>query len=594
MTGNVLLNGKKRSTSCKTISYVTQEDYLLGNLTVKETLTYSAHLRLPRTMTNQEINSIVENIIMEMGLQDCADSKIGNWLIRGISGGEKRRVSISLEMLTQPRVMFLDEPTSGLDSASAFFVLKALKNIAVDGRIVVCSVHQPSSFIFDSFDDLCLLSGGEMIYFGEAKTAIEFFAEAGFPCPTRKNPADHFLRCINSDFDKLFSFRTRSENDYRSSDSEMKLKIEDIKAILAEKYKNSAYSIHTRKRIREIALVSDEHTSDMKMSRSSWWKQLNVLTKRSFVNIMRDMAYYWIRILFSILVSLGAGTMFYDIGLSFTSLLSRSKCYTFFYDFMLCLSVGGLPSIAEEWKVLSYERLNGHYGEGVFVIANFLSTFPFIALTAVSSAGIIYYMVKFHMGFSILCHFCINLFGCIAIMETVAMIAALLLPNFLMSVGASAAIIMFLTIPAGLYRPAIYLPNFFWRYPMTYISFTTWSVQGQFKNDMVGLEFDPMVPGDPKLQGEKALEMYYGIDLKWSKWWDLGAVLLLLLIHRVFFFLVLKYREKMVLLLSRVRVKKNIKHLAEKSPSFRRDSFSKRHQPLHSLSSQEGLSSPLP
>ncbi|XP_002529514.3 ABC transporter G family member 15 [Ricinus communis] len=600
MTGNVLLNGKKRSIGCTNISYVTQEDHLLGTLTVRETLAYSAHLRLGSRMTKEEIDAVVEETMKEMGLQDCANSKIGNWHLRGISGGEKRRVSISLEMLTQPHVMFLDEPTSGLDSASAYFVLEALKNIALDERIVVCSVHQPSSFTFDLFDDLCLLSSGETVYFGDAKTALKFFAEAGFPCPTRKNPADHFLRCINTDFDKISAIRLRTQRDLgspESSSSHINLNIEDIKAILIEKYKNSEYPISTRKRVREIALVNDEPMSDLKMKNSSWGKQLCTLTSRSFVNITRDVRYYWIRILFCVIVASGAGIMFFDIGLSLPSILTRSKCYTFFYDIMLVLCVGGLPSITDEWKVLHYERLNGHYGEGVFVMSNFLATFPFMAITAVSSGSIIYFMVKFHMGISILCHFCVNTFCCICIMESIAMIVAFLLPNFLMGVGASAGVIVFLTIPAGLYRQLSYLPKFFWRYPMSYISFTTWSVQGQFKNDMIGLEFDPMVPGDSKLRGEEVLQKYYGIDLKWSKWWDLGAVLFLSLCHRVFFFMVLKYKEKVRFLLSRHNSTETIKHLAQKPSSFRRDlhnSFSKRHQPLHSLSSQEGLSSPLP
>ncbi|KAF2307997.1 hypothetical protein GH714_034175 [Hevea brasiliensis] len=118
--------------------------------------------------------------MMKMGLQDCADKKIGNWHLRGISGGEKRRLSISLEILTQPHVMFIDEPTSGLDSASAFFVIEALRNIALDGRIVICSIHQPSSSVFDLFDDLCLLSSGETIYFGEAKQPSSSFPRLDF------------------------------------------------------------------------------------------------------------------------------------------------------------------------------------------------------------------------------------------------------------------------------------------------------------------------------------------------------------------------------------------------------------------------------
>lgn len=152
---------------------MTQEDVLLGTLTVRETIAYSAHLRLPTSMTKEEVSGIVEGTIMEMGLLDCADRVIGNWHLRGISGGEKKRLSIGLEILTRPCLLFLDEPSSGLDSASAFFVIQTLRNVARDGRTVISSIHQPSSEVFALFDDLFLLSGGETVYFGEAKMAVE-------------------------------------------------------------------------------------------------------------------------------------------------------------------------------------------------------------------------------------------------------------------------------------------------------------------------------------------------------------------------------------------------------------------------------------
>lgn len=124
-------------------------------------------------MSKAEKNKVVENTMAKMGLQDCAETSIGNWHLRGISTGEKRRLSICIEILTLPHVLFLDEPTSGLDSASAFFVIRALRNIAHDDKIVICSIHQPSSDVFDFFDDLVLLSGGETVYFGEAKMAVK-------------------------------------------------------------------------------------------------------------------------------------------------------------------------------------------------------------------------------------------------------------------------------------------------------------------------------------------------------------------------------------------------------------------------------------
>jgi ABC-type multidrug transport system ATPase subunit len=100
-------------------AYVTQSDDLIGTLTVRETVSYSAHLRLSNETSPAEKKAIVESTIVEMGLQDCADTPIGNWHIRGLSGGEKRRVSIAVEILTRPRMLFLDEPTSGLDRWAA-------------------------------------------------------------------------------------------------------------------------------------------------------------------------------------------------------------------------------------------------------------------------------------------------------------------------------------------------------------------------------------------------------------------------------------------------------------------------------------------
>lgn len=115
LSGEILLNGRKTKMSFGTAAYVTQDDNLIGTLTVRETIAYSAQLRLPDNMAWEEKRDLVEGTIIEMGLQDCADTVIGNWHLRGVSGGEKRRVSIAVEILMRPRLLFLDEPTSGLD-----------------------------------------------------------------------------------------------------------------------------------------------------------------------------------------------------------------------------------------------------------------------------------------------------------------------------------------------------------------------------------------------------------------------------------------------------------------------------------------------
>lgn len=176
--------------------------------------------------------------------------------------------------------------------------------------------------------------------------------------------------------------------------------------------------------------------------RNNWRNQLYTLTIRCFVNMIRDLGYFWVRTLFYILISLGAGIMYFDIGLSNSAFVTRTKCYTYVYNFLMCLSVGVLPSFFEEWKVSYHELHNGHYGEAVFMLSNFFASFIFLVIMSLSSGTIVFYTVKFHLGFSHYCYLCMNFFLCFATMESVAMIVALLVPNFLMGVGVSALAIV--------------------------------------------------------------------------------------------------------------------------------------------------------
>ncbi|XP_054799077.1 ABC transporter G family member 15-like [Prosopis cineraria] len=597
MTGNIFLNGKKKRLDYGDVAYVTQEDVLLGTLTVRETISYSAHLRLPTTMTKEEVDGIVDGTIIEMGLQDCADRLIGNWHLRGISGGEKKRLSIALEILTRPRLLFLDEPTSGLDSASAFFVVQTLRTVARDGRTVISSIHQPSSEVFALFDDLFLLSGGETVYFGEAKMAVEFFAEAGFPCPHKRNPSDHFLRCINSDFDIVTATLKGSQrigDIPNSADPFMNMATAEIKAMLVEKYRRSVYARRTKERTLELSNIDGIEAETQTGSQASWWKQLVTLTTRSFVNMSRDVGYYWLRIIIYVIVSICVGTIYFDVGYSYTSILARGACGGFISGFMTFMSIGGFPSFIEEIKVFHRERLNGYYGVAVYILSNFLSSLPFLAAVALTTSTITYNMVKFRPGFIHFLFFTLNIFGCITVIESLMMVVASLVPNFLMGIIAGAGIIGIMMMTSGFFRFLDDLPKPVWRYPISYLSYGAWAVQGSYKNDLLGLEFEPMLPGDPKLKGDYIITHMLGMPLDHSKWWDLGALYITLLGYRILFFIVIKFKERASPMFQRLHAKRTLQAL-EKRPSFRKMApfSSKRHQALHSLSSQEGLNSPL-
>lgn len=175
-----------------TLAYVPQQDVLCARLTCRETLMYAADLKL--NATKEEKISIVNQLIDELGLKDCADTMVGDNAHRGLSGGEKRRLSMGTQMVSNPSVMFLDEPTTGLDAYSAYLVVKTLKKLAKeDGRTFIISIHQPRSDILFLFDHVCILSKGNTVFCDKMDNMIPYFKSIEYNVPDLVNPADYFI-----------------------------------------------------------------------------------------------------------------------------------------------------------------------------------------------------------------------------------------------------------------------------------------------------------------------------------------------------------------------------------------------------------------
>lgn len=214
LSGKITYNGQPFSGAVKRrTGFVAQDDVLYPHLTVTETLLFTALLRLPKSLARNEKAQHVERVISELGLTRCRNSMIGGPLFRGISGGEKKRVSIGQEMLINPSLLLLDEPTSGLDSTTAQRILTTIKRLASGGRTVVTTIHQPSSRLYHMFDKVILLSEGCPIYNGPASTAMEYFSSVGFSTCVTVNPADLLLDLANGNFKILFlSFPSSSRS----------------------------------------------------------------------------------------------------------------------------------------------------------------------------------------------------------------------------------------------------------------------------------------------------------------------------------------------------------------------------------------------
>ncbi|XP_010258617.1 PREDICTED: ABC transporter G family member 11-like [Nelumbo nucifera] len=534
-SGEILINGRKQTLAFGTSAYVTQDDTLMTTLTVREAVYYSAQLQLPDSMSRSEKKERAEMTMRELGLQDTMNTRIGGWGSKGLSGGQKRRVSICIEILTRPKLLFLDEPTSGLDSAASYHVIKRIADLAQqDERTIIASIHQPSSEVFELFHNLCLLSSGRTVYFGPASAANEFFALNGFPCPTLRNPSDHFLRTINKDFDQ----------DIEQGSDGLKMTTEEAINILVRSYKSSEICQQVRTRVAELYKKGGK-TLEKKGSQASFFTQSLVLTRRSFVNMYRDVGYYWLRFAVYISLCLCVGTVFYKIGHSYGSIQARSSVLMYIASFITFMAIGGFPSFVEDMKIFERERLNGHYGVGAYVMGNTLSSIPYLLLVSAAPGAIAYYLVGLQRGIEHFVYFTLLLFICTLLVESLMMIIASVVPNFLMGIISGAGIQGLMMLNGGFFRLRDDIPNPFWRYPIYYISFHKYAFEGFYKNEFEGLTFPSNQGGQPILMsGNEILRKTLQMDMDYSKWVDLAVLLGMVVLYRLIFLGIIKFVEK--------------------------------------------------
>ncbi|KAI1100904.1 P-loop containing nucleoside triphosphate hydrolase protein [Jackrogersella minutella] len=304
-TGTTTFNGQEGVHFVRH-AYVMQQDILLPTLTVRETLRYSANLRLPPPTTEEERMRIVEEVILELGLKDCANTRIGNSQHRGCSGGEKRRTSIGVQLLANPSILFLDEPTTGLDATSAYQLVRTLKALASKGRTVITTIHQPRSEIWDLFDNLVILSKGSPVYSGSMKECIPWFSELGFPLPAFVNPAEFLID------------RAAIDNRSPELEEESTARVDRLQA---------AWKDESQKLFRPDTVKATEMKNKSKRTKmgqhADFFRQLRVLTDRTLKVTYRDPLGMAGSILESILMAIITGYVFYNLSRDQSGIRSR-------------------------------------------------------------------------------------------------------------------------------------------------------------------------------------------------------------------------------------------------------------------------------
>ncbi|RZC89638.1 hypothetical protein C5167_027178 [Papaver somniferum] len=516
------LNGYAQTLAFGTSAYVAQDDALTTTLTVKESVYYSAMLQLPDSMTVSEKKQRAETTIREMGLQEAMNTRIGGWSGKGLSGGQKRRVSICIEILKRPKLLFLDEPTSGLDSAASYHAMNRIVKLSQQcGMTVIASIHQPSH---------------ENCFFGPASATDEFFALNGFPCQSMRNPSDHYLRTINKDFD--------NDEDIEKGLAQNKpVTTEETINILIESYKSSQFFQQVHYQVSEISKMEGRVLE--KGSQASFLTQSFILTRRSFVNMYRDLGYYWLRLGIYVSLCLCIGTMFYDIGHDTGSVQARGAMLMFVASFLTFMSIGGFPSFVEDVMIFGRERLNGHYGVAAFVVGNTFSSIPYLLIISVIPGAIAYYLVGLHKGFEHFIFFVLVIFASVMLVESLMMLVASIVPNYLMGIIIGAGIQGIMILNAGFFRLPDEIPNPFWKYPMYYIGFQRYAIEGLYKNEFEGLSFPRnQGSGSSTITGKEILETVWQMPMGYSKWIDMVILFGMVVLYRLMFFSFIKISEK--------------------------------------------------
>lgn len=330
-------------------------------LTVFETLMLSAHFFLPNELSDEDKVKIVDVTIAELGLIKARDTIIGNEKVRGVSGGERKRASIAVQLLTDPAVLFLDEPTSGLDAFQSQAVMESLKTLAKEGRLVISVIHQPRSSIYEMFDKLLILSEGKLMYYGEASKAVDYFASVNYPCPESFNPADFFLDLLSPD------------NRSRESEEETRNRIN----FLGRKWLEFAANESSKG---EVVDMEEFKTVKMIGSGSNWNKTVRntmLLFWRSFVEQARDIGTTMSKIMPAIFFALLIGGLYSNIGDSQKSIMNRKGVLYFILINQGFISIQSvIAAFPLEKIIVGRERSGRAYSTLSYCIAKVLVELP--------------------------------------------------------------------------------------------------------------------------------------------------------------------------------------------------------------------------
>ncbi|KAG6636018.1 hypothetical protein CIPAW_11G082100 [Carya illinoinensis] len=388
------------------IGFVTQDDVLFPHLTVKETLTYAALLRLPKTLTREQKEKRAIDVIYELGLERCQDTMIGGSFVRGVSGGERKRVSIGNEIIINPSLLFLDEPTSGLDSTTALRTVQMLHDIAEAGKTVLTTIHQPSSRLFHKFDKLILLGKGSLLYFGKASEAMVYFSSIGCSPMIAMNPAEFLLDLANGNLQDV-SVPSELEDKVQMGNSDAEIQNGKPSPAVVHEYLVEAYETRVAENEKKKLLIPIPLDKEVKLKVSypkrqwgaSWWEQYSILFWRG-IKERRHEYFSWLRIFQVLSTAFILGLLWWQSDSNSPKGVQEQVGLLFFIGvfwgfFPVFTAIFTFP---QERAMLSKERAADMYRLSAYFVARTTSDLPLDLVLPVLFLLVVYFMAGLRLS----------------------------------------------------------------------------------------------------------------------------------------------------------------------------------------------------
>ncbi|XP_060532601.1 ATP-binding cassette subfamily G member 4-like isoform X2 [Cylas formicarius] len=372
--GMIKINNRPRDMKIfnKLSSYIMQEDIIQPRLSVREAMMFAARLKLGSEIGDTERQYVVDEVIKLLGLEKCYDTKS-----EYLSGGQRKRLVVALELVNNPPVIFLDEPTTGLDNVAIKQCMELLQKITRLGRTVICTVHQPPASLFQNFDQVYVIANGYCVYNGSPTQLVPLLANAGCPCPSTYTPADYIIEIVQSTPDTVSVLSNQIQNGKINMQEKKENKFSTAGMEIFEVYQDTARTAITNGRDLMFPLPFSG--------------QLHILLVRMFLQMRRNHSALYIQFFHHFLSGLLVGGIYFGLGNDASQVIAMFK-YVLSINVFFMYTYVMVPVLLFplEVKLMKREYFNRWYSLKAYYIALTIATLPLLIVFGFMFLSIVY------------------------------------------------------------------------------------------------------------------------------------------------------------------------------------------------------------